>query len=948
MSEVFISYSRKDAEFVRRLAETLRADDRDVWVDDVNIPPASRWRDELVHAIEEADAFVAVISPDFLASEWCTKETDHAALNHKQFVPILARRVQAEIPPPVGDTQWIDFTDPARFNEAIARLCQALDTDLEWVRAHTKLQNRALEWQRGQRDGSLALRGRDLDNADAWLSSAAQGKDPPPTPLQSEFILESRRRVTRRQRGTVSAVTVAFLVTALLAVFAFAQRGQAVQQRNRAERQASLALSRQLAAQSANRLAVEPDLGILLGLEAARSAPTVESRSSLLSALPRIDGIVRLLQGHDGGSWAVAYSDDGRTIASGGVDGRVVLWDSATYERLATMRVSSSVLELTFGREDDLLAAGDSQGNITVWDVSDPDGIVQVGEQEAVTDSAITALAFSPLGVSIGAGAADGNILLWRLTEPQRVDQMQGPLLGRSFVLDLSFVDDDDGAFMSVASDGSVTRWSTSTRRPTGARIQFDAEPTMAAFSPDGKTLVTAALIGDFSREVVVWDLRTNKRLGRLTVGGEIFGMRFSTDGTMLAIGGDDGYVRLMEEVGAHWYESGDPRRAGPTVGEVAFSPDGTRLVSTTEDGYAVVWDLTRRGLWVPVEGFGVALDIAISPNGRTMAVGSLDGGVVNLFDIGDPEQVAPIGSPLAGGPAVAFAGDRLLAAGGDEGVSVWDVSDLGSIGLASGPLPAGPTNDADVYGVAFAPDGRLLAAAGSDGSVTIWDISDPADPQRIGEPLSAGPVVYDVIFLAGGRVLVAGTSDGMMLWQRSADGTFRPLNAPSDPAPGVEGPSVTALASDGRRSLALGTNDGRVWLWNVVDPARIRSTGRPLTVGPTIVLSLAFTPDGATVAAADDDGNVTLWDVASRSQLGDALDGESGPAGAVAFVPERDVLAAGYYASFVRLWNGILWSDLPALRARLCPIVGRNLDPAEWEQFLPGVPRLSTCPPWE
>src|SRR3712207_4304984 len=189
MTDVFISYSRKDKDFVLDLHRALKERDRDCWVDWEDIPPTAKWLEEVYSGIDGADTFAFVISPDSVASKVCNLELEHAAENNKRLVPIWHREVDEKtVPADLASHQYICFRESDDFDEAFESLVEALETDLEWVRAHTRLLTRAKEWDGERRDGSFLLRGKELEAAEAWLSRAAE-KDPKPTALQSQYIL---------------------------------------------------------------------------------------------------------------------------------------------------------------------------------------------------------------------------------------------------------------------------------------------------------------------------------------------------------------------------------------------------------------------------------------------------------------------------------------------------------------------------------------------------------------------------------------------------------------------------------------------------------------------------------------------------------------------------------------------------------------------------------------
>jgi hypothetical protein len=229
--EVFISYSRKDKEFVHRLDEELKRRDREAWVDWEGIPPGDTWEKTIYGAIESTHTFIFVLTPDSIASEVCGKEIAHAAANNKRLVPIVHRDVVAErVPKSLGELNWIFCRESDDFGEATDTLIRALDTDLKWVRAHTRLLTRAIEWDSNGRNNSFVLRGEDLRSAERWLAEAGAQKERQPTALQTEYIIASRKASARRQRITLGAVTFGLLVATVLATVAFFAEGKAKKQ----------------------------------------------------------------------------------------------------------------------------------------------------------------------------------------------------------------------------------------------------------------------------------------------------------------------------------------------------------------------------------------------------------------------------------------------------------------------------------------------------------------------------------------------------------------------------------------------------------------------------------------------------------------------------------------------------------------------------------------------
>lgn len=221
---IFISYSRKDAGFVRRLHVALTAQQRELWVDWEGIPPSADWMREIEAAIDAAEAFVFILSPDAAASPVCQRELAHAVAQNKRLLPVVCRDTDtAAVPPALARLNWIWWREQDSFDAAVLTLLQAVDTDLDWVRAHTRLLVRAVEWEGGAQGASLALRGSELVAAEQWLA-AGPSKEPPPTELQTRYIMQSRQQATRRRMQLLGASAVATVVISVLGTLFVFQR----------------------------------------------------------------------------------------------------------------------------------------------------------------------------------------------------------------------------------------------------------------------------------------------------------------------------------------------------------------------------------------------------------------------------------------------------------------------------------------------------------------------------------------------------------------------------------------------------------------------------------------------------------------------------------------------------------------------------------------------------
>ena len=324
--DVFISYSRIDIEFVRRLHDALAEAGKDVYVDWEDIPAWSPdWQQELFAAIERADTFIFVLSESSLASEHIKVELDHAVEQGKRIKPLYLHEVDDEhVPDALRRPQWTDFRQPERFDQAFAELLDVLNTDVDWLQAHTRLLLDANEWVESGEDKSFLLGRTALSEAEEWLTQQAR-KEPSPTELQIRYIAASREAKKLRRRITLGAILFALAVAVVLAGWALLQRTEAISQKQRAELEALVAQSRELAATAKERLAINPELSLLLAAEAAQKAQTKEAEDALKQSL-LASPVRRTFRAGKGLVNTVAFSPDGKLVLT--ADPKAArLWD---------------------------------------------------------------------------------------------------------------------------------------------------------------------------------------------------------------------------------------------------------------------------------------------------------------------------------------------------------------------------------------------------------------------------------------------------------------------------------------------------------------------------------------------------------------------------------------------------------------------------------------------
>lgn len=199
--DVFLSYSRRDKTFSQQLWKALEARGKRVWVDWNDIAPAEDWRDEIRRGIECSSNFIFVISAHSVISENCREELNYALSYNKRLIPVVccdADFTSSDCHPALARHNWVFCRECDDFEQALHKVNKAIDLEMPYVRQHTQLLVKAQDWQSHDRDASFLLRGRELQEALAWLDASA-GKKPEPSALHQALITASAEEEAKQQ-----------------------------------------------------------------------------------------------------------------------------------------------------------------------------------------------------------------------------------------------------------------------------------------------------------------------------------------------------------------------------------------------------------------------------------------------------------------------------------------------------------------------------------------------------------------------------------------------------------------------------------------------------------------------------------------------------------------------------------------------------------------------------
>ena len=848
MADVFVSYSRRDSDFVGRLVESIEQRGKEAWLDTEGLVDGEVFPAAIRSAIEQSDTFLFVISPAAVESPFCESEIGYAGDLGKRIVPVLREPVpDNELPAEIRDRNWVPFTERDAFESSMQRLLAALDRDPDHLRAHTRWLVKALEWDSERRDKSFLLRGSELKAAEGWLASRPEDADPAPTQLQREYVLASREAAARRQRAMMgAAVAIAAVAIGLLA-FALISRGQAVSERVSARAQA-------LAAESQAQLPNDPEISLILGMRAVREKPTPQSLFALRAALDA-SPLERALPtvahpGTCGGTTSAVVSPDGHEIAEATCAGLVRILDAATGRVLRSNHIGAEVFSLAYSPDGHELAAATGAG---VWMI-DPQTVAAVAWKGALSTGAAS-VAFSPDGRTLAVDSEEGLAI--------------GPVNG-------------------VTAGREVSA-------PLGGNV---------VFSPDGRLLFA----GGLDASVYVYDAATDRMIRRIRAphpvnsGEEVAAV--SPNGRQLAVAypvsaPPGSYAVSIYSTSTWRQQSTLMTLADVQITALAFSPDGSRLAIGAADGTAGVWSVPTKQELASYDGPTAAINsIGFTPDGKSVLTAS-DDGVARIWRAIGVEQSFQM-LPLTGTPAqLAFDGHTVEAVPFEHPV-VYSASGAGVHAVRRQTLPG-------VHAVVLSGDGRLALGLGTTASVlphpvslTIWDM-------RLGRIVRRLHVT-SVPALEGTEAVAFSWNDARvaLLEGAAASGpvavilsiaTGKTVELQDSFAACGSPPNSFAFSRDDRR-VAGADFCGYADVWDAQTGRLLRQVNEAGQVS-----AVDLNPDGSRLLVSSWDSRATIWSVATGRRLVNLIGDTRGLEGA-AFSPDGSLVATSSLDRTVRIWN--------------------------------------------
>ncbi|EGN93526.1 hypothetical protein SERLA73DRAFT_126428 [Serpula lacrymans var. lacrymans S7.3] len=504
---------------------------------------------------------------------------------------------------------------------------------------------------------------------------------------------------------------------------------------------------------------------------------------------------------HTGAVRSVAFSPDGRLVASGSNDYTVGIWDISTGQMIMShLRGHTNMVNtVAFSPDGKRLASGSHDKSLRIWDVANGDMVV--GPLFSHMEG-ITSVAFSPDGKLVASGSDDYTIRVWNATSAQMV---MLPLQHRQSI-------------------------------------------TSVVFSPNGKLLASSC----FNGTVTIWDATT----GQIAIQPDtqhlssINSIAFSPDGKWIASGSSDKIIRIYD-VSSGQLVAGPFQGHTMWISSISFSPDGRQLASGSRDQTVRIWDVASgRMIGSPFQGHSAWVSsVAFSPDGKQVVSGSGD----NTMRVWDVMTVGETAKSTAQKHykwvnSIAFSpdGKHLASASGDQTIRIWD--------KVTGQIVRGPLqgHTKQVSSVAYSPNGKLLASGSHDETIRIWDITSG---QMVAGPIQAHTArINCVTFSPDGKIIASSSGDqAIKIWDVVT------VQLVADPFQGhTDEVNNISFSPDGKQ-LASSSNDKTIMIWDVASGQMV---GGPFRGHSQLVSSVSFSPNGKQLASCSGDKSIKVWDV--------------------------------------------------------------------------------------
>ncbi len=740
-----------------------------------------------------------------------------------------------------------------------------LDENRENIRIQRRLTNATADWLEANQETSYLARGSRLTQFEVWIDQSdlalseaeleflSASIDDRERVLEEEKLrqqqeLELQKRAARRLLYLVGVLVVAFIVALGLSAFALNQQAEAEiaratsdanailaqQQAEIAEENATVARSLELVAGARDIQTDNPNLALLLAIEANNIEMPPEEAQNILAEVGYAPGPIKRLFGHADEVNTVIFSPDGTQVVTGSSDNNLIVWDIETGAQVSILTGHENpIMSVEFSPDGTRLLTGSQKSELLIWDVA-TGNIVQ--DIEDVRGRVLDAV-WLPNGLQIASVSSNRRVVIWDLVTGLEVMRLEGHT---DNVTGLA-VSPDGTTLYSSSEDETIIQWDLINGFPARRYRGHEATVTDITLSSDGTHMYTSSL----DQSVIIWDLVSGLIIGRLQ-GHEagVLTVAVSPDDTRLVSGSADQTLKLWNLTTGQLlntlYGHTDRIRA------VAISPDGQTTVSASSDTSIFVWDIIVGNI---IDNYRVddetlwSVDIHPDGNRALVTTGFPDNALVE-YDLETGVILQSITGHTGTVSDVIYNldGTRALSSSSDQTTILWNV-------LTGEALMQFVGHTEWVWSAVFNVDETKILTGSSDQTMILWDTQTGEIIQRFAGEHTNG--IHTVYITADDTRVLSGSGDGtIVVWNAESGDPLRTFDQHNG--------SIRHITMNADETLVLSTStDNNILLWNI-ETGDVVSTLRGHT---GTVEKAVFLFDGQYVLSGGLDKTLILWD---------------------------------------------------------------------------------------
>jgi WD40 repeat protein len=535
----------------------------------------------------------------------------------------------------------------------------------------------------------------------------------------------------------------------------------------------------------------------------------------------------------------IAYSPNGKLLATGGTSGEVKIWNADTYQEIVCCHGHQHwVMCLCFSPDGNYIASASDDYLVKLWDVATGYCVhTYIGH----TDS-VNVIVFSPCGNIIASGAQDSTVRLWQTAEPQKVCILLGHARRRVWSVAFS---PDGKTLASGGEDCTIRMWEVATGDALAVWAGHNHWVRSVSFSPNGQLLASSS----FDRTIKLWDVDSHTCLQTWQGHqGAVVAIAFSPDGLQIVSASNDRTIKLWDTTNGKCLKTFFGHGAG--LWAVAYRPQHYEIASGAEDHTAKIWSLNTGTCIKTLTGHSNSvLSVSASSTGDWLASAHEDR-TVKIWQVSSGKIVHTLRDHTNTVWSVVFSpnGEFLISGSADESIKLWQCQTGKLLQTFCG-------HQSWVWVLAFASDNLHFASGSYDQTVRVWDI---ATGECLHTLVGHDSSVASVDFSPNGKLLASGSYDNTIrIWNLATGECDRIIT-------GHENSVWSVKFSPDGKNLLSGSFDRTIKLWSVDTGECVHS----YLGHQAFVKTLKFTPDGQKFISGGFSGELKVWDVESGECL--------------------------------------------------------------------------------